>query len=208
MENMKKLRKAKKLTQKDLGKLVGISEAQISLIENGKRFPSFETLLKIAEALDCESSDLLSARSSRPNVTNNFVTFPIIGEVAAGYDHYAAEDWTEGNIDIPQSWLKGRQQEDYFVLRVSGNSMYPMYQEGDIVLVLKQTTMNHSGEIGVVVYDDDKATIKRVEYVMGEDWMKLSPVNPQYPPIMIRDEKLEHCRVLGIPKMLIRSVQG
>lgn len=207
MENMKKLRKAKKLTQKELAELVGISEAQISLIESGKRFPSFETLLKIAEALDCESSDLLSARTNRPNIASSFVSFPIIGEVAAGYDHYAAEEWAEGNIDIPQSWLKGRSQEDYFVLRVSGDSMYPMYQDGDMVLVLRQTTMDHSGQIGVVMYDDDKATIKRVEYVMGEDWMKLSPVNPQYPPIMIRNEALEHCRVLGIPKMLIRQIQ-
>jgi SOS-response transcriptional repressor LexA len=66
--------------------------------------------------------------------------------------------------------------------------------------------MNHSGQIGVVVYDDDKATLKRVEYVMGEDWMKLSPINPQFPPVIVRDEALEHCRVLGIPKLVIRKI--
>ena len=67
--------------------------------------------------------------------------------------------------------------------------------------------MNHSGQIGVVIYDDDKATLKRIEYVFGEDWMKLIPLNPQFPPIMIRNEALEHCRVLGIPKMLIRDIE-
>lgn len=206
MENLRKLRKAKGLKQKELAALVGVTESAISQLENGKRAPSFELSLKLAEALDCESSDFVSTRQNRPNVTADFVSFPVMGEVAAGYDHYAVQDWTEGNIDIPASWLRGRPREDYFVLRVCGQSMFPAYQDGDIVLVLKQSTMDHSGQIGVVIYDDDKATLKRVEYVMGEDWMKLSPINPQFPPIMVTDERLEHCRVLGIPKMLVRKV--
>ena len=85
--------------------------------------------------------------------------------------------------------------------------MYPTYQDGDLVLVLKQSTMDHSGQIGVVIYDDDKATLKRIEYVMGENWMRLIPINTQYPPVTIRDERLEHCRVLGIPKKLIRNIE-
>ena len=206
MENLRKLRKAKGLKQKELAAIVGVTESAISQLENGKRAPSFELSLKLAEALDCESSDFVSTRQNRPNVTDSFVTFEVMGEVAAGYDHYAVQDWTEGNIDIPASWLHGRPREDYFVLRVCGQSMFPTYQDGDIVLVLKQSTMDHSGQIGVVMYDDDKATLKRVEYVMGEDWMKLSPINPQFPPVMVTDERLEHCRVLGIPKMLVRKV--
>lgn len=73
--------------------------------------------------------------------------------------------------------------------------------------MLRQSSMNYSGEIGVVIYGDDKATLKRVEFVAGEDWLRLSPVNPQYPPVMIRGEDLDHCRVLGIPKMLIREIE-
>lgn len=206
MENMRKLRKAKGLKQKELAEMVGLSESAISQLESGKRFPSYETLLKIAEALDCESSDLLSSRSNRPFIADQFVSFPIIGEVAAHYDHFAEEDWTNGQIDVPLSWLKGKPQSEFFVLRVSGDSMYPAYQDGDLVLVLKQSTMDHSGQIGVVMFDDDKGTLKRVEYVNGENWMKLIPINPQFPPIMIRDERLEHCRILGIPKVLIRKV--
>lgn len=207
MENLRKLRKAKGLKQNELAKLVGLSESAISQIESGKRKPSYETLLKIAEALDCESSDLLSTRTNRPNIVNNFVTFQIIGEVAAHYGSFGSEDWTNGKIDIPESWLHGRSMSDYFVLRVSGDSMYPTYQDGDLVLVLKQSTMDHSGQIGVVIYDDDKATLKRIEYVMGENWMRLIPINTQYPPVTIRDERLEHCRVLGIPKKLIRNIE-
>ena len=85
--------------------------------------------------------------------------------------------------------------------------MYPQFQDGDLVLVLKQSTMSYSGQIGVVVYDDNKATLKKVEYVMGEDWMRLVPINPAYPPVMVIDERLEHCRVLGIAKKVIRDIR-
>ena len=85
--------------------------------------------------------------------------------------------------------------------------MYPDYQDGDKVLVLKQSTLNYSGQVGVVIYNDDMGTLKRVEYKMGEDWMKLIPINPTFPPIKITNEELEHCRVLGIPKLLIREIE-
>ena len=91
-------------------------------------------------------------------------------------------------------------------MRVSGDSMFPTYQDGDIVLVLKQRVMDYSGQIGVVLYDDNKATLKRVEFVQGESWLKLVPVNPQFPPITIRDELLDHCEILGIPRILVRRI--
>ena len=50
-ENIRKIRKEKKLTQKELGKLCGMSEAQIGQYENGLRNPKMETLKKIAKAL-------------------------------------------------------------------------------------------------------------------------------------------------------------
>lgn len=207
MENLRKYRKAKGLKQKELGDMVGVSESFISQLEKSRdKMPSFDVALKLANALGCEPADLATTRENRPNVTDRYVSIPVIGEVAAGYDSVAVEDWTNGNLDIPETWLHGRSREEFFVLRISGNSMFPTYQDGDLVLVLRQTTMNHSGEIGVVMYDDDKATLKRVEYVMGENWMRLSPINPNFPPVTIRGEQLEHCRVLGIPKMLIRKL--
>ena len=62
MENLRKIRKARGLKQKELAKLVGVSESSISQYESGTKTPSFETALKLAEALDCESADLVSTR--------------------------------------------------------------------------------------------------------------------------------------------------
>ena len=204
-ERIKKLRLEQKLTQEELAKRCGVSKQNISRYESEGRVPRVTTAKAMATALGVSLEELWTGATA-PTVTDDFVKFDILGEVAAGYGSFAVTEWENGQVDIPKSWLKGRPQEDYFVLMVRGDSMYPMYQDGDLVLVLKQSTMNHSGEIGVVIYDDDKATLKRIEYVMGEDWMKLIPINPQFPPIIIRDEALEHCRVLGIPRMLVRRL--
>ena len=74
------------------------------------------------------------------------------------------------------------------------------------MLVLKQDTLDRSGQIGVVLYDGDQATLKKVEYVNGEDWMKLIPLNPLYPPKTITGCDLEQCRILGIPRLILRNV--
>ena len=160
--------------------------------------------LNIAQHLQNKRNKLLA---NSPDISEDFVTFPVIGEVAAGYDHIAMEDWTGDTVNIPQSFLKGRSKEEFFVLRITGDSMYPAFQNGDKVLVLRQSTLNHSGQVGVVIYNGDTGTIKRIEYVLGEDWMKLIPINPNYPPVRIEGAALQDCRVIGIPKLLIREIE-
>lgn len=59
MESIRMRRKAKGLTQKQLAIKSGVTESQISQIETGKRKPGFETLLRISEALDCTTDDLV-----------------------------------------------------------------------------------------------------------------------------------------------------
>lgn len=63
MNNIRKFRKMKGLTAKQLGEMVGVSEAAISHYETEKRSPSYETLLKIGEILEC-SVDTLLCRDS------------------------------------------------------------------------------------------------------------------------------------------------
>ena len=133
--------------------------------------------------------------------------YPVIGEIAAGYDNIALETWSGDTVEIPNSYIKGRRKDEFIVLCVKGDSMYPIYQDGDKVLILRQTTLNNSGDIGAVLYDDEIATIKKVEYVQGEDWLRLVPLNPLYKPLTIAGVDLEHCRVIGIPKMLIREIK-
>lgn len=58
-EKIKRIRKEKKLTQRELGiKLGGVSQQQIGQWENGQSNPKYETLKKIANALEVPISFL------------------------------------------------------------------------------------------------------------------------------------------------------
>lgn len=215
MNKLKEVRKAdsRHLTQKDMADWLGIERSTYGKYEQGSSEPTFETICKLAEFFGV-SIEYLMGRSSHPaspfpfpepRIAEKVVTFPIIGEVAAGYDHIALEDWSGDTVDIPEHELHGRPRSDFFVLSVHGDSMYPDFREGDKVLVLKTPTLTRSGDIGVVMYDDDQATLKKVEYMPGEDWMRLVPINPMYPARTIEGADLERCHILGTPWLLIRN---
>jgi len=51
-ENIKNLRKAKDLTQDQLGEMIGVKKAQISRLEKGDANVTIGTLLKVFKALD------------------------------------------------------------------------------------------------------------------------------------------------------------
>ena len=57
-ENIKRLRKEHKLTQKKLGELSGMSEAMIRQYELGLRKPKIQAIRKIAAALDAKVVDI------------------------------------------------------------------------------------------------------------------------------------------------------
>ncbi len=58
-ENIKRFRKERGLTQKQLGEKCGIDEANLRKYELNKQSPRIETLRKIAYALDVYTYDLL-----------------------------------------------------------------------------------------------------------------------------------------------------
>lgn len=62
-EKIRNLRKEKGLTQKSLGELCGINEANIRKYESNKQNPKVITLKKIADALDVNYLDLLEVES-------------------------------------------------------------------------------------------------------------------------------------------------
>ena len=207
-QKIKSLRTQLNFTQEDLAQAANTTKQTIHKYETGiiSNIPASK-IKAIADKLDTTPAYLMGwDKQNEPDITDDVVTFDIIGEVAAGYDSYAFSDWENGQIDIPKKYLHGRPESDFFVLRVTGDSMYPLYLDGDIVLVLKQTYMERSGQIGIVLYDNEYGTLKKVEYVNGENWVKLVTINPIYPPITIKDSDLEQFKILGVPKLLIRSI--
>ncbi len=209
--NIRNIREARGMTQEQLAAKMGYkSKSTIAKIESGVNDIPQSKIKAFANALSVSISDLMGLDPHddmpAPITTEDTVTFPVIGEVAAGYEHIMTEDWSGETIEVPASYLHGRSRSDYFCLRVIGDSMYPLYLDGDRVLVLKTNVLQHSGDIGVVRYNNDMATLKKVEYAEGEDWLRLVPLNLSYPPQTITGCNLEQCSIIGVPKLIVREV--
>lgn len=66
-KNIKLLRKRAKMTQTDLGDMIGVSYTAIVTYEAGRGTPKFEGLLKIAEIFNVNVHDLIYKDLSDPN---------------------------------------------------------------------------------------------------------------------------------------------
>ena len=100
---------------------------------------------------------------------------PIVGNVAAG-SPILAEECIEDYLTFDT----GGRQNEYFALRVRGESMLGAgILPGDLVVVHRQQTANN-GEI-VVAMIEDEATVKRLSRRNGHTW--LLPENDAYSPI-------------------------
>ena len=117
---------------------------------------------------------------------------PVLGNVAAGSPILAQEC-----IEEYVSFQTGPHPEDYFALKVRGESMlYAGILPDDLVVVRRQPEA-HSGEIVVALFEDE-ATVKTLSKKNGEIW--LLPENPDYEPIDGREAS-----ILGKVKAVIRE---
>lgn len=209
------LRKLKNISMMQAAKELSLPYTTYVNYEKGVREPSSEILIKIANYFGVsvdyligrsETKNIYTFEQNTPQIAQEAVTFPVIGDIAAGFDQIAVESWSGETIEVPASYLKGHSKDDFFVLAVKGDSMYPFYLNGDKVLIYRQSTVANSGDIGAVIYDDDCATLKKVELI-SNDYIKLVPINPLYQPIEIKGEAVDHCRIIGIPRLLVREIE-
>ena len=87
-----------------------------------------------------------SVKNAKPITEYSVTKLPIIGTITAGYNGTACQE-DLGEIEVLDIALNGYAAEECFVLKIKGNSMYPQFIDGDLVLVHKQNHVD-SGKIG------------------------------------------------------------
>lgn len=196
---IKARRKALGMTQEELAEKIGYSgKSVISKIEHGEVDLNTSKIIAIAEALKISTFDLMNDTAE-----GTYIEYPVIGSVKAGYNGLIFNELIDRE-QVPLDWIKGDSPDSYFILRVNGDSMYPLILDTDRILVHKCSSVP-SGSLAVIRFNDNEATLKRVIYKPGEDWLELQSINPNYPPKRIEGEALEHCQVIGEVKRLIRK---
>lgn len=203
-ERIYELRKKLNLTQAELGEKIGVQKAAIQKYEKGTvKNIKRDALIKLSEVLETTPEYLLGWEDMPKNVYSvqeeATIQVPIIGRVAAGISCFT-EDNVSGYESVSISDISP--SEKYAFLRVTGDSMYPVFMEGDLVLIKVQNSID-SGSYAVVTVDNEDGVIKRVVY--GENYIELQSINPMYPPRRFIGEDVERIRVFGAVKEVKRK---
>lgn len=188
-------RKNKKITRKEIADFLGVHETTIKRYEDGdtKKLPT-DRLEKIAKYLNT-SIDYLMGWEDEAKESNQGIKVPVLGAVPAGIPISAIEDIIDYE-EIPQSWSN---QGDFFGLRIKGNSMYPKLENGDVVIVKKQSTADN-GDVVIAMVNGDDATCKR--YKRMDAGIMLTSDNSEYSPMFYTNEQVQSLPVTIIGKVV------
>lgn len=202
---IKERRESLNLSQEELALKLGYkSRSTINKIESGINDITQSKVVEFAKALQTtpaylmgwEDNEQKKIKISNAMPVGSLVPLRLIASVRAGYGGLAVATWDGEYEMIPEFMLKGYSPDECVLFKVKGDSMYPRILDGDKIIVHEQTSVD-SGDTAIVVYNGDEGTVKKVNYVTGEDWVELIPNNPEYPTKRIEGIDLEECRVYG-----------
>ena len=206
-ENLKSIRKAKKMTQKELSQKSGVKQSVISDLETGNA-KSTGSILELATALGVTAEELKKGISS--GFDNNIIPvtsklLPVLSWVQAG-TMTSVEAIDPKNIN---EWLPPLSADDpdgCFYLRVVGVSNYPTYADGDYILVNPSYQVcDLISEDLVVVRSNSDATFKKL-VIESDERKYLQALNPNFQPNIIEFE--EGMELVGLVIDAFRPLGG
>ena len=151
------------------------------------RWPSTESISRILEATGATMSEFMSLLDSEDNLQTftQKSSIPLIGFGQAGRKGYFDEDgypagdaWDE--IDFPDAQMF---EDGAFALEVSGNSMQPLYRDGDI-LIASPSAKIRKGDRIVVRTQEGEVLIKEI-FKNTARGLDLKSLNPKHKDIML-----------------------
>lgn len=190
-------------------KKIGISAAAFSQWDDNT-VPRKVTQKKAADYFGV-SVDYLLGKEEKPAAAvseyseldqKNIYQIPLYENVSAGFGALAVSEIVDY---IPMYFASPIEAEQTLCIKVKGDSMSPKIENGDIVQVRKQDSVD-SGSIAVVLLDGDEGLVKYVTY--GETWLELRSINPLYKPMRFKGPDVQRVRVVGLVTRVTKSVSG
>lgn len=182
--------------QSDLIADLDINKATVSTWYNGSKMPRMGTIQRLANYFGVNKSDLIEESAESPDniLPIRFKKIPLLGEIAAGEPIFADQEYGA-------YVTAGEDLNADFALRVKGDSMSPRIQNGDVVFIAQQPTVEN-GQVAAIIIEDE-ATLKRV--YINEDTITLISENAAYAPFSYKIGE-ENIRILGKAVAFMRKV--
>ena len=212
-KRLKAAREKKGLKQSDVAGVLGIKTNSISRWERGDSTPSAPSFLRLCELYKIENPVAFFLHGRESSLDLNDEGLQIVRTLTGALEASGLYRLQEQKTRIlplylmPASagtgqFLDGSEYEEFeadnsvplsadFCIHIVGDSMEPRIQNGQIVFVKRQSTLEH-GEIGIFSLNGD-ALCKKLSSADGE--VLLISLNEKYDPISI--EAGDELRVFG-----------
>lgn len=196
------LRRYMKLNNKDRNDVSRDLEIPYSTLTdwyNGNIYPRIDKIQLLANYFGIQKSDLVENNSSSNR------SIPILGTVKAGYN-WLAEENVIGYI-TDRDTIKDYEKNinEYFALKVTGDSMLPLLSDGDLVIVHDQDDVE-SGQTAVILINGEEATVKKV--IKTNEGIELHAMNPYYPIKKFTFEDMKSIPIKIIGRVKEAKIKG
>lgn len=200
--NLKRMLEAKKMTGAELARRLDCSKSIVTDWLKGRKLPRMDKVDKMCLIFNCTRVDLICKPEESVVVLDDYKIFavPRYDSAAAGFGVIA--DSSPVGVDylpFKNQW----EADETMTVNVKGDSMYPKIEDGDIIAVRKQDSVD-SGTVAVVLIDDTDAVVKKVTY--GEDFIILHSFNPEYMDREFRGADVQRIRILGKVTKVIKEM--
>ena len=158
------------------------------------RWPSTESLTRILQATGLSLGEFATLAQDAPERPS---TVPMLGMAQAGLDGF----FDDAGLPIGDGWEQTelpRTKETLLSLRVAGDSMVPLYREGDRIIVDREASDVRKGD-RVVVRTTGGETLAKEVTGLTTRAVTLASVNPAYEPrIVARKDIVWMGRILWV----------
>ena len=214
-QRLKEAMERRGLCQQDIANRTGINKASISNYISGKYEAKQERLHKIAQALSVSEAWLsgydvafdrvegLSPHSEiAPLTESNIHIAPLYESVSAGFGAEAT-DYVLEYLPIYVDSLA--EANETILIRVTGDSMSPKIENGDIIQVWR-TNFVEPGSIAVVLMDTPEGKqglVKKVRY--GNGYVELISLNEKYQPMRFSGTEAKKIEIVGLVRKILKN---
>lgn len=132
------------------------------------------------------------------DISNDVIKIPVLGTIKAGIPIESQTDIID-YVEIPRSWTRGNRK--FYGLEISGDSMFPKYNEKDIVIFEQNDDLTlFNGKDCAIMINGTESTFKKM--LVNEQGIVLQPYNMAYDIMMFSKEDVEQLpiKVVGIAR--------
>lgn len=186
-DKLDELMRSERLTQTEIGKLIGKSQSLVARWVKDDRSPDYETMARLADILRVP----LNYLSDNTGTIKKSRKVPVIGSASCGVPNERSDDVLDW-ISIPHKLY----HKDAYAVIADGDSMEDTISDGAVVVVDPSEQVDN-GNIVHYTLDGSESGIKRFE--RKGNIVILKPINRKYEDLVIdtNEHELKFSRVIA-----------